>query len=488
MQPKPLLVLLMGLVLFHYARAQDSSSFYNKVFSTPDKLFGAINKETNDFSDKLVKQTNWYLTRLAKKEQRLKEKLWLTDSVKAKVIFGDPQQTYAALQSKLQDGTGKLNKFSNVYNGHLDSMSTALKFLEQNERIGQSSAVQAKYKQTLEQYAGLQSKLNGTDEIEKTLTQRQTYLKEQLQQLGLTGQFRKYQQDLYYYKAQVEEYKQAFNNPAAIEEKALFLLREVPAFKNFFARYSDLGGLFRLPASDAGTSNTPIAGLQTRDMLQQDMVQRFGNTQAVQRAAQQGMNEAQAQLKQVKDKINQLGNNSGDIDMPDFKPNNQKTKTFWNRLEYGSNFQTVQSNYFFPTTTDLGLSVGYNLSDKSTIGVGTSYKMGWGKDIRHISISHQGVGLRSYLDMKLKRSFYASGGFEYNYQPLTIAVAAPSPPIGGEDPEGAWTQSGLIGVSKIVSIKSKFFKKTKLQLLWDFLSYQQVPRTQSVKFRVGYNF
>jgi hypothetical protein len=489
MQPKPLLVLLLSLVLFRCARAQDSSSLYNKVFSAPDKLFSALNKKTNDFNDKLVKQTNRYLIRLAKKEQRLKEKLWRTDSVKAKEIFGDPQQTYSALQSKLKDGTGKLDKFSNVYNGHLDSMTTALKFLEQNKLLGQSSATQARYKQTLEQYARLQGKLNGIDAIEKTLQQRQTYLKEQLQQLAFTKQFRKYQKDLYYYKAQVTEYKKAFDDPEAIEQKALSLLREVPAFKNFFARYSELGGLFRLPGRDADIGSTPIAGLQTRDMLQQDMLQRFGSTQAVQRAAQQGMGEAQAQLKQLKDKVNQLGNKGGDISNPDFKPNDQKTRSFWNRLEYGSNFQTAQSTYFFPTTTDLGLSVGYKLNDKSTIGIGASYKMGWGKDIRHISITHEGVGLRSFLDMKLKGSFYASGGFEYNYQPLMLTASSSTsiPPTAVAE-ASAWKQSGLLGLSKIISMQSKFFKKTKVQLLWDFLSYQQLPRTQPVKLRVGYNF
>src|SRR5207248_1174600 len=106
---------------------------------------------------------------------------------------------------------------------------------------------------------------------------------------------------------------------------------------------------------------------------------------------------------------------------------------------------------------------------------------------RHIALSNEGVGFRSYLDMKLKGSFYASGGFEYNYQPLTLTGSTP-PPTGGGWEGAAWQQSGLVGLSKIVSIKSKFFKKTRLQLLWDFLSYQQVPRTQPVKFRVGYNF
>jgi hypothetical protein len=52
----------------------------------------------------------------------------------------------------------------------------------------------------------------------------------------------------------------------------------------------------------------------------------------------------------------------------------------------------------------------------------------------------------------------------------------------------AWQQSGLIGVSKVVSIKSKLFKKTKLMLLWDMLSSQQIPKAQPIVFRIGYNF
>jgi hypothetical protein len=172
--------------------------------------------------------------------------------------------------------------------------------------------------------------------------------------------------------------------------------------------------------------------------------------------------------------------------MPNFKPNQQKTKTFWQRLEYGTNIQTIKNN-FFPTTSDIGLSVGYKLNNKSTIGVGASYKIGWGQDIKHISITSQGMSLRSYLDVKLKGSFYASGGLEYNYQPLSISDTAASA-TQKTLVASSWQRSGLIGISKIVSIKSNFFKKTKLQLFWDFLSYQQVPRTQPIKFRVGYNF
>jgi hypothetical protein len=43
-------------------------------------------------------------------------------------------------------------------------------------------------------------------------------------------------------------------------------------------------------------------------------------------------------------------------------------------------------------------------------------------------------------------------------------------------------------MSKIISMKTKLFKKTRLQLFWDFMSYRQVPRAQPVIFRVGYTF
>jgi hypothetical protein len=60
----------------------------------------------------------------------------------------------------------------------------------------------------------------------------------------------------------------------------------------------------------------------------------------------------------------------------------------------------------------------------------------------------------------------------------------PAPPSGGW---GVWQQSGLIGISKKMNVKTKFFKGTKLQLLFDMLANQHVPVSQPVLFRVGYD-
>jgi hypothetical protein len=42
-----------------------------------------------------------------------------------------------------------------------------------------------------------------------------------------------------------------------------------------------------------------------------------------------------------------------------------------------------------------------------------------------------------------------------------------------------------VGLSKKYKLKGKM--KGEMKLLWDFLSYQQVPRSQPIVFRIGYS-
>jgi hypothetical protein len=198
-------------------------------------------------------------------------------------------------------------------------------------------------------------------------------------------------------------------------------------------------------------------------------------------ALQSNLQNAESQLDGYKSKLSSLGSGNGDLDMPNFKPNDQKTKTFLKRFEYGVDFQTTHTNYYFPMVTDFGGSLGYKLGHNNSIGIGASYKLGWGNGIQHIAFSNQGVGLRSFLQIHIKSSFSATGGVEYNY---TTPFASFQNLRQIQD----WTKSGLIGVTKTVSLKNRVFKKTSVSLLWDFLSYQQVPQTQAFLFRVGYTF
>ena len=127
----------------------------------------------------------------------------------------------------------------------------------------------------------------------------------------------------------------------------------------------------------------------------------------------QNLQGAQAELNKLKDKVLQAGGSGSEANIPNFKPNTQKSKTFSQRLEYGGNFQFVKSTSIMPSAADIALSVGYKLNDKSIIGIAGSYKMGLGTI--QLNITHQGVGLRSFIDWKLKKQFFVTGGFEMNY-------------------------------------------------------------------------
>jgi len=497
MQPKLFLITVFALFLTHAGWTQDSPSAIDKIANFPSSFFKKVNNKTASLEDRLTKQTEKYLHKLARKEARLKKKLYKIDSAAAKQAFAaDPEKQYDALIQKLKSTPGgNADKLSGAYMPYVDSLKGTLSFLNKNpELLNQSKVLPADVQNSLSQLQQLQGKMQSADEIKQFIQQRKQNIKNYLGQYthlpgGITNEFNSYSKEAYYYSQQLKEYKDILNDPDRAMKTALSVLNKVPAFTSFMKKNSMLASLFNIPgAAGSGDPTQAVTGMQTRDQVMQAFQNQAGATGPnVNSMIQQNVQSAQGQVNTLKDKLNSLGGGgNGELDMPNFKPNTQRTKSFFQRLEYGTNIQSAQSSYFFPTTTDLGLSVGYKLNNKSTIGIGASYKMGWGKDFRHINITQEGVGLRSFLDVKLKGSFYASGGFEYNYQQPFDGLVPPSRV--GETGPNAWQQSGLIGITKILSLKSKVLKKSRLQLLWDFLSYQQRPQTQAFKFRIGYNF
>jgi uncharacterized membrane-anchored protein YhcB (DUF1043 family) len=468
-------ILLLCCYLSYPCFAQDQPDKSTGVLNLPSRFFSRIQSKTTSLNEQLTRQTEKYLQKMAKREARLQKKLYRVDSAAAASLFAGSAERYAALGQRLAHDTGSSGSLglSGEYQAYTDSVQGILKFMGSNPVATGS----------LRQLQAFQAKMNDAGEIKEYIRQRKQQISQYIQQhtnlSNLLGKdFQGMNRDIYYYSQQVKEYKEMLNDPDKLTKEALTLLNKLPAFQDFMKQNSQLAGLFSLPANYGSTAS--LAGLQTRDQVAALINQQVAAGGAGGQAAlQANLASAQSQLDGYKEKLNKLGAGGGDIDMPDFKPNNQKTKSFWRRLEYGTNFQTTRNNYYFPTVSDFGLSVGYKLTDRSTVGVGASYKLGWGNGIQHIAFSSQGAGLRSFVDMKIKGSFSASGGLELN----RTTPFARFQQLRDWD---SWTTSGLIGVTKTVSMKSRVFKKTKVQLLWDFLSYQQVPRTQAVIFRIGY--
>ena len=487
----PIIFFLVVICISSYGQSQGDSLFGKSVskiadeqrgktiLDLPARILNAIDKKASSIEQKLDWQTEKYLSKLKRQENRLRKKLWKKDSTLAKELFDKTDEKYNSLR-KL---SGKLDNYQSLYSGHLDSLSTALNFLK-NEDLKRFSS-NPELQKALGECKGLQEKFNQSEQVRKYLSERKKSLKEQFEKLGMMRQFKKFEKQVYYYRAQLEEYKRMFEDPSKFEAKLMELVLKIPRFKNFFASNSLLASLFPNMGPVNSNSSQASFGLQTRAALNQYLNARFAGSVNFNQVIQQNFQSAQGQLEAFRNKMMSVGGgsfgNNGDFDIPGFKPNNQKTKSFLKRLEYGTNLQTAHGTSWFPITTDLGLSLGYQLNDKNIIGIGASYKIGWGKDIHHIDLSSQGAGFRSFADINIKKTFFLSGGFEYNYQKPFLSLQQLYF-------LNDWQQSGLVGLSKIVTLKTKFFKKTKIQLLWDFLSYQQRPQTQAFKFRVGYNF
>lgn len=474
------------------AHAQSVDSLTNKVLNFPARLFGHIQSRTASLDQQVTEQTVRMLRKMAQKEARMERKLAGVDSADAKRLFAHSQQEYTALIQQMSKVTfSRRQQVSGEYQPFVDTLQGSLSFLQQNPRLlggtaGSSSPeIQGQIQGAAGQLRTMQAKLRLAAQAKAFVLERRQqisqYVTAHANWQGLLAKpYSSINQGLYYYSQRVQQYKDMLNRPDRLEKKALAQLTTLPAFRDFMKNNSQLSGLFKIPGGENGPQ--ALAGLQTHEQVaQQVQGQVSASGAAGMDALQSKLQSAQSQLNSYKSKISQLGAGATPADIPDFRPNDQKTKKLWNRLEYGANFQTTHTNYYYPVVTDLGLSLGYKLGHGKVVGIGASYKIGWGSGIQHIAITSQGVGLRSFLQVGLKGGFSATGGFEYNYTtPFTSYQQLKQVQY--------WTKSGLIGVTKTVSMKSRVFKKTQLQLLWDFLSYQQGPRTQPILFRIGYNF
>lgn len=472
-------IILLGTWPLH---AQDSVR--RTLTQLPPKYLQQVSSKADKYYSSITSKTEKTLAKLSKWEGKIKTILEKASPETAQRLFGNDQLTFAGLLQKYKEGKAAADGYKGQYDEYRDQLTTTVKYLEEKKTQLDSNALKP-LQATRDKTKKLNDQLKNTEAVQLFIKERKKQLLQQaLQYAGKSKYLQKINKESYYYVATLTNLKETFSDTKKTEELALKILNQLPAFKDFMRRNSMLASLFRMP----GDPNDPaaqasLAGLQTRaqvnGQIQQQLAAGGPNAQA---QFQQNMQAAQAQLNELKNKILKAGGGNSNMDMPEgFKPNNQKSKTFWQRLETGTNVQTQGGRNYFPVTSDLGLTLGYKLNDKSIIGIGASYKLGWGNGWRNIRLSNQGAGLRSFVDWKLKGSFWLSGGYELNYRSLFNSISE-------LQSLNAWQQSGLLGLSKAVPIKTKFFNQTKLQLFWDILSYQQVPKTQPIVFRMGYNF
>ncbi len=455
-----ILLLMVSRVDAHDWKGMDT--LIHKAADGVDSLFDKQTKKLQKKYASLSKGMNKTNKATLNKLQRIREKILKKGNNADSTLFQLYDQQVLSKLTKDGAGLSSLNH----YLPQLDSLATGLQFLNKTNGVLSS------------QLQEVQRQWNHTTAIQQTIAQHAKEWQQQLSHLGLVHELQKINKTVFYHQQQLMEYRKQLQDPDKIMQQVLGLLRNNPSFQSFMAANSQLAQLFQLPGSGSAQA---LAGLQTRAAMQQSLTSQIqsGGVANPSQYLEQQFQAASAELNKLKEKVNQAGGSGGnDLSMPGFKPNQQKTKTFWKRIEWGMNIQSQRPNGLLPVTTDVALTAGYKLSDQFTTGIGLAYKIGWGKNISHLKISHEGVGMRTYVDIKLKGSIWVSGGYEWNHQQAFNSIEALKDIT-------AWQRSGLIGLSKKYSIGKK---KGNVQLLWDFLSASQVPQTRAVKFRIGYVF
>jgi hypothetical protein len=489
-----LFVLVYLIICTGILYGQGSSAV--KIIEFPSKYLETVSSKADKYYSSITTKTEKTLEKLSKWEGKIKTILEKTSPETAQRLFGNGQLTFAGLLQQYKEGKaaadGALSSFGGVgggYNEYRDKVTTTVKYLDEKKNILDSNLLKP-----LQRAKGSTAKLNeqlkNTEAVQQFIKERKKQLMGQaLQYLGKSKYLQKIAKENFYFVESLKNFRETFSDTHKTEEFAMNVLKKIPGFDAFIRKNSMLASLFGVPG-EAAPGGGSLAGLQTRasvnNLIQQQIAAAGPNGM---QQFQQNMQAAQSQLNELKNKILKAGGGSSDALTPDpsprggeggFRPNTMRSKTFWQKWELGMNVQNQKSTGLLPVTSDLGFSAGYKPNDKSVIGVGGSFKMGWGQNIQHISISGQGLSLRSFADIKLKKSFWITGGFEMNYRSEIRNIEVLKD-------YSAWSRSGLVGVSKVVDMRSKFFKKTKLQLLWDFMSYRQVPVAQPIIFRVGYN-
>lgn len=447
-----------------------------------NKYLASVNDKANKFNSGAEKYARKTLAKLLKQEEKMRRKVMKVDTALAKALFDyaiDSLNKFQSLMGIKNKIAGKVT--GGEYFAYLDSVKLSLQFLEKANVLSSSAnALQQKLGSSTGMVKDIEANVENIRKIKEFVSLRKESLGDKLRQYPQYSKYiRSISKEAYYLGEKMHELQSIISSPSGIENAVVGLLRELPAFQSFIRENSQLAGLFSMTGFSAMPSaGMPVVnGIPSRSALQQSiqanapaMANNFGSLM------QQQIGQAQSAVQTARNKLNAI---TGEKEMPDYKTNSQKVKSFKKRLEYGFDLQFSKSNYVIPSSGDISLLVGYKLNDKSSIGVSGVYRLGMGTGWNNIRFSNMGIGFRSYMNWKIKGNFYAQGGSEWNYNTgfRNIEELKNSP---------LWQQSAMLGIAKKYRVSKKL--KGNVQVLYDFLHRQHVPITQPVIFRFGCNF
>lgn len=402
-----------------------------------------------------------------KAELRALQRLQKIDPAKAASLTQSCKTQYTEWRSRVTPAKYIPGGPTEFYNQYLDTLQGIFRYLSSNKKIVEP------LQKALGNIGILQTSLNSSDRILEELRQRQLSLVTELGNYkSIASALTKYNKQVHYYTQEAKAIKESLQNPEKAERKTLEILRKTNGFNRFMEKHSMLTGLFGL--NDNVDPTQALEGLQTRSQVEQVLQSRIGSDPSARQTVMGQLNQAREQFSLLKKKFPNLDKTS---EIPGFKPNYMKTKPFLQRLKWGGNVEFKRGSNWYPSYADLGAQIGYQLHEKKIIGIGLSYKAGFGS-IDHLRYSNEGIGLRSFLEWKLKNVWYLNGGAEMNHY-LSFST------IQELQNWNRWQTSALIGVSRKYKVNAKL--NSSIQVLYDLLANRQMPMTNPFLIRFNYS-
>lgn len=473
----PITVLVFIVFTLPVFSQKSDSTFRDNNNFAEDKKIQRINKRFENLGSEMENCSSRFLKGLKRREDKYFKRLKAVDSVRAKQLVSD-EGAWQKLKDRIHsplDSTLPVKSLNDYVPG-LDTLNTAIKTLIQRGNISNRSLL---FSGLSEKTTSLQQQLAVSGNIKEYAGDRVRFLQEQLGSVISARELKALNKKLYYYRQSFDQYKEALHDDQKMQQHIVAAAKRIPAFNDAIQKNSWLAALFPVPDNPVdGTLVTP--GSQSISNVTQQLTSTYGGgTVDPGQYMQQQVAQVQSQTNSLTGQLQGGAMSSGDASgsqLPGFSPNTEKGKHFWKRLEYGFNMQFQKGNNLLPVSSDLGLNAGYRFSQHVVAGLGASYKIGWGNSLSNIRITSEGVGLRSFLDVKAYKNIWMVAAWEYNY----LQRFADFHELKNLN---AWQKSALAGVSKRIKQGKRV---ASAQLLYDFLASSHTPHSQPLLIRFGY--
>ena len=473
--------LLFIFAIFYLATTACFSQHANFDERASAKYLEKISGKTNDLNSRIDKTKTKYLKKYFKAENRLHKKLCKKDPALADKLFSyskDP--LYYNQQNTNEKAILKNQTASKEYFAQFDTLKSSVNFLKKDPNILSGN-------QELDQVSGeidgLDKNLASSDKLQQYFRQRKLQFKDAvLKYPELQNDYLKMDKVNYYFGQQLDEYKNLFSiDQSKAEDLIKNALQGNSAFNEYMKNSGELAAFSKATNNQKENLNGMQTMAQTKAFVQKDIEALGSNAKSIIEERMQPMSEAMSKLKN-----GSFTNNMNAADLPDFTPHPLKTKRFIDRIHHGVDFQFGNVNYFFPASCSLGFQVSYQLTMRSTAGIGYTYNAGLGKSWDNTKVSTNGYGYRSFVDYQLKGIFFLQGGYEKNYTSEIPAMLEAPYVIKGEKLKipSHWRQSTLLGLK----LKYKLNKKSSatMNLMYDFLHNKNVPASPALIYRMGW--